>query len=96
MKAISYATYAMEKMVQIFHNYEGDEDSKFFGDRTVMDFLNTKSMITDTLQHLFTLNYLLCSDVKVWGSTKQIIPLMLTVTQSKDSPSFTETEGSLL
>jgi hypothetical protein len=77
MKAISYATYNMEKIVQIFHNYKGDEDSKFFVDCAVVDFLNTKSMITDTLQHLFKLNYLLCHDVKVWGSTEQIIPLML-------------------
>jgi hypothetical protein len=53
-------------------------------------------MITDTLQHLLKLNYLLCHDVNVWGSTEQSIPLMLTVTQSKDSPSFTEPEGSLL
>jgi hypothetical protein len=35
-------------MVHIFHNYEGAEDSKVFGDRAVGDFLNTKSMITDT------------------------------------------------
>jgi hypothetical protein len=32
-----------EKMVHIFHNYEGAEDSKFFGDRAVVDF-NTKSI----------------------------------------------------
>jgi hypothetical protein len=47
MQAISYAIYTMEKMVHIFHNYEGAEDSKFFGDHAVVDF-NTKSMITDT------------------------------------------------
>jgi hypothetical protein len=47
MQAISYAAYTMEKMVHIFHNYEGAEDSKFFGDHAVVDF-NTKSMIKDT------------------------------------------------
>lgn len=61
----------MEKMVQIFHKYEGDEDSKFFGDRAVVDYLNTKIMITDTLQHLVKLKDLLYHDVKVWGSTEQ-------------------------
>lgn len=47
MQAISYAPYTMEKMVHIFHNYEGAEDSKFFVDHVVVDF-DTKSMITDT------------------------------------------------
>jgi len=49
MQAVSYATYTMEKMVHIFHNYKGAEDSKFFGDCAVVDFLNTKSVITDTI-----------------------------------------------
>jgi len=47
MQAISYAAYTMEKMVHSFHNYEGAEDSKFFGNCAVTDF-NTKSMITNT------------------------------------------------
>lgn len=48
MQAISYAAYTMEKMVRSFHNYKGVEDSKFFGDCAVVDFLNTKNVITDT------------------------------------------------
>jgi hypothetical protein len=69
-----------------------DEDSKFFGDHAVVDFLNTKSMITDMLQHLVKSKDILCHDVKVWGPPETPIYSQL-MNSTKQSPSHADSHS---